>query len=184
VTDIAERYARVADHLTATARQLGAEDWDRPAPCEGWVARDVIRHLVEWVPPFLAEGAGAALPPGPSVDDDPLGAWTAVDDGLRALLADPATEEATFSHPRAGTHPVPAAISQFVLGDVLVHTWDLAQAAGLEVRLDPDEVHRMLEGMEPMADVLAASGQFAPRVPVADGADEQTRLIALTGRQP
>jgi hypothetical protein len=27
-------------------------------------------------------------------------------------------------------------------GDVLVHTWDLARATGLDERLDPEEVHR------------------------------------------
>ena len=39
-----------------------------PAPPEGWVARDVVRHLVEWFPGFLQSGAGVRLPAGPSVD--------------------------------------------------------------------------------------------------------------------
>ena len=34
------------------------------------------------------------------------------------------------------------AVERFCIGDVLVHTWDLARAAGLDERLDPDEVHR------------------------------------------
>ena len=29
---------------------------------EGWVARDVVRHLVEWLPAFLQAGAGITLP--------------------------------------------------------------------------------------------------------------------------
>jgi hypothetical protein len=33
--------------------------------------------------------------------------------------------------------------------DVLVHTWDLARATGLDESLDPDEVHRFVESMEP-----------------------------------
>jgi uncharacterized protein (TIGR03086 family) len=72
----------------------------------------------------------------------------------------------------------------FCTGDVLVHTWDLARATGLDERLDPDEVHRMYEGMEPMDEVLRQSGQFGPRVRVPDDADEQTKLIAFTGRRP
>jgi uncharacterized protein (TIGR03086 family) len=75
-------------------------------------------------------------------------------------------------------------IGMIVLGDVVVHTWDLARAAGLDEKLDPDEVHGMLEGMLPMDDMLRQSGQFGPRVEVPDDADEQTRLIAFTGRQP
>ena len=56
-------------------RVRGVTDWDAPSPVEGWAARDVVRHLVEWFPAFLAGGAGVELPSGPSVDDDPVEAW-------------------------------------------------------------------------------------------------------------
>jgi hypothetical protein len=72
----------------------------------------------------------------------------------------------------------------FFLGDVLVHTWDLARAGGLDESLDPEVVHDMLVGMEPLDDMLRASGQYGPRVSVPDSADEQTKLIAFTGRRP
>ena len=48
----------------------------------------------------------------------------------------------------------------------------------------PDACADMVAGMEPMADVLAASGQYGPRVPVPDDADAQTRLLGLIGRDP
>ena len=38
--------------------------------------------------------------------------------------------------------------------------------------------------MEPLDEMLRASGQFGPRVAVDADADEQTRLIAFTGRHP
>jgi hypothetical protein len=38
--------------------------------------------------------------------------------------------------------------------------------------------------MEPMDAVLRDSGHFGPRVDVPADADEQTRLIAFTGRHP
>jgi hypothetical protein len=38
--------------------------------------------------------------------------------------------------------------------------------------------------MEPLDDVLRASGQYGPRVDVPADADTQTRLIAFTGRRP
>jgi hypothetical protein len=68
--------------------------------------------------------------------------------------------------------------------DVLLHTWDLARAPGLDETLDPKEVHDLLVGMEPLDEVLRQSGHYGPRVPVADDADEQTRLIAFIGRRP
>ncbi|MEJ7666332.1 MAG: hypothetical protein WKG07_45885 [Hymenobacter sp.] len=68
--------------------------------------------------------------------------------------------------------------------DVFLHTWDLARATGLDERLDPEEVHRLYEGMEPMDEVPRGSGHYGPRVEVPDDADEQTRLIAFIGRRP
>ena len=75
---------------TFTKTTLGVRDWDAPAPVAGWVARDVVRHLTEWLPAFLAGGAGIKLPTGPAVDDDPVGAWQVHVDAVQALLDDPA----------------------------------------------------------------------------------------------
>ena len=45
-------------------------------------------------------------------------------------------------------------------------------------------MHRFVDAMEPMDELLRQSGQYGPRVPVTDDADEQTRMIAFVGRQP
>jgi hypothetical protein len=75
MSSLADEHRRIAGAFTATAEGVEPEAWDRPAPVEGWVARDVVRHLVEWFPAFLQGATGIALPAGPSVDDDPVGAW-------------------------------------------------------------------------------------------------------------
>src|SRR3954452_16189879 len=74
-TDISDRYRRVAARFTLRAGEVPDTAWDNPAPCEGWLARDVVRHMVEWMPEFLLSAGGPTLPAGPSVDDDPVGAW-------------------------------------------------------------------------------------------------------------
>jgi uncharacterized protein (TIGR03086 family) len=184
MSEVADRYRRVALVFTARAQEVPADAWDNPAPCDGWVARDVVGHLVEWVPAFMDAAGAPALPGGPSVDDDPVGAWIVLNDCLQAWLDDDATSALKIEHPHAGAHRLDDAIGMFVLGDVLVHTWDLARATGLDETLDADEVHRMLLGMEPLDEMLRQSGQYGPRVDVSPDADEQTRLIAFTGRQP
>lgn len=184
MSEISERYRRVASRFTARANEVPDAAWELPAPCEGWVARDVVRHLVEWVPAFLSSAGGPTLPEGPSVDDDPAGAWANLDEGIQALLDDPVASASEISHPQAGTHRLDDAVAMFFLGDVVVHTWDLARAAGLDEALDADIVHDMLVGMEPLDEMLRASGQYGPRVDVPDDADEQTKLIAFTGRRP
>lgn len=184
MSDIAERYRRVAGRFTARANEVPEAAWEHPAPCDGWVARDVVRHLVEWIPAFLTAAGGPPLPAGPSVDDDPVGAWAALDAGIQSLLDNPVASATEVTHPRAGTHRLDDAIGMFFLGDVVVHTWDLARAAGLDETLDADVVHDMLVGMEPLDEMLRASGHYGPRVEVPPDADEQTRLIAFTGRRP
>lgn len=184
MSEIGERWRRVAGRFSARVGEVADQAWEAPAPCEGWVARDVVRHLVEWLPAFLAAAGGPDLPAGPAVDDDPGAAWAAIDSGIQALLDDPVAAAVEVSHPRAGTHRLDDAVAQFFLGDVVVHTWDLARAAGLDETLDADVVHDLLAGMEPLDDVLRASGHYGPRVEVPADADEQTRLIAFTGRRP
>jgi uncharacterized protein (TIGR03086 family) len=184
MSEIAERYRRVAGRFTARVNEVPEAAWERPAPCDGWVARDVVRHLVEWIPAFLVAAGGPPLPVGPSVDVDPTGAWAALNAGIQSLLDDPVASATELSHPRAGTHRLDDAIATFFLGDIVLHTWDLARAAGLDESLDPDVVHDMLVGMEPLDEMLRASGQYGPKVAVAADADEQTRLLAFTGRHP
>ena len=178
----AERHRHVA--ATFTERVRAAKHWDAPSPIAGWKARDVVRHLVEWLPTFLAAGAAVELPSGPSVDDDPLVAWQTHCGGVQALLDDPATPKRMLVNPHIGTVPLDQAIDRFYTSDVFMHTWDLARATGLDDRLDTDFCATLLAGMEPMDEVLRSSGQYGPRVPTPADADAQTRLMAFIGRDP
>lgn len=184
MSEIGERYRRVAGRFSDRAREVPEWAWESPAPCDGWVARDVVRHLVAWIPAFLADAGGPVLPVGPPADHDPCGAWTTLSLGLQTLLDDPATSASQINHPMVGAHRIDDAIATFFLGDILVHTWDLARAAGLDEMLDADVVHDLLVAMEPLDQVLRASGHYGPKVEVPADAGEQTRLIAFTGRHP
>ncbi|MEU4564240.1 TIGR03086 family metal-binding protein [Actinoplanes sp. NPDC023936] len=176
----ADRHRRIAGEFTA--RVQGVKDWHSPAPVDGWTARDVVRHLVEWLPGFL--GSSATLPPARSVDEDPAGAWQAHADGVQALLDDPAAAGRTFTNPHIGEMPLASAIDRFYTSDVFMHTWDLARATGQHDRLDPGFSALLLGGMEPMEQIIRSSGQYGPRVPVPDDADAQTRLLGFIGRDP
>ena len=183
MSDTADRYRKVAAGFTQRVRNVPEGRWDDPAPPEGWVARDVVRHLVEWIPGYLFPKAGQEPPAVPSVDDDPVAAWETVDAAVQGLLDDPEVT-ARETDTQLGRKTVGELADMIVTGDVLVHTWDLARATGQDETLDPDEVHTMFAGMEPMDEMLRVGGQYGPRVPVPDDADEQAKLIAFTGRHP
>ncbi|TWG95858.1 uncharacterized protein (TIGR03086 family) [Nocardioides sp. J9] len=165
-------------------RVRGVADWDAPAPVDGWRARDVVRHLVEWFPAFLADGSDLRLPAVAPVDDDPVAAWEQHAAAVQAVLDDPANADRTFAHPRLPELPLPRAVAQFYTADVFMHTWDLARATGQDDTLDPARCEQLLRGMEPMDDVLRRSGQYGPRVPVPDDAPWQDRLVGFIGRDP
>jgi uncharacterized protein (TIGR03086 family) len=184
MTGPADEHRRVAAAFTATVEGASPGAWDRPAPVDGWVARDVVRHLVEWFPAFLGGSVGISWLPGPSVDDDPVGAWRAQTDAVQALLDDPASAEREHDFPHIGPMTLAQATAMIYTNDVFLHRWDLARATGQDETLDPDTCAAMLEAMLPMDEMLRQSGQYGPRVDVPEDADVQTRLLAFIGRHP
>jgi uncharacterized protein (TIGR03086 family) len=183
-TTAAEEHRRIAGRFTELVRGVPDGGWDAPSPVEGWVARDVVRHLVEWFPPFLEAGAGVRLVAGPSLDVDPTAAWVTHSDAVQAVLDDPTTAGKTLSNRHIGEVPLDRAINDFYTADVFMHTWDLARATGQDETLDPDKCAELLAGMVPYEEAMRSSGQYGPRVEVPDDADVQTRMLAFIGRRP
>ena len=170
--EVAAAFGRLVD---------GAGSWQAPAPVDGWTARDVVAHLVEWFPGFLS-GGGVPLPAGPAVADDPAAAWQHQARAVQELLDERGDE--SFTHPYAGTHRLADAIDRFYTADVFMHSWDLARATGQPVRLDEDFAGVLLDGMRPIEDVMRSSGQYGAPVPVPDDAPVVDRLMGFIGRDP
>ena len=182
MSETADRFRKVAGGFTQRVESVPPGAWDNPAPCAGWVARDVVGHLVGWMPGFFGR-YGVEFAPGPTVDDDPAAAWSAVRDALQQALDEPAVATRESETPMGST-TLEGSVGMFVIADVLIHTWDLSRAAGLDETLDADEVARLAGFMQMSDEQLRSSGQFGPAVPVPDSADAQTKLIAFSGRQP
>jgi uncharacterized protein (TIGR03086 family) len=188
-TEIADRFTRVADVFTATIAAVPPDSWANPSPCEGWDARDVVRHLVEWVPGpgFLLGTFEVDTGPIPSVDDDPGAAWAVVQSAIARALADPAVAQRVEDCGPPGRLSLEAAVDMTCTPDVLIHTWDLATAAGIDVRLDAEEVGRQVAAIDEVPpevdEAMRQSGHFGQRVDVPPDADAQTRLLAFNGRR-
>jgi uncharacterized protein (TIGR03086 family) len=180
--EIVDRYERITGQFTERVRAVPADAWDNPSPCEGWTARDVVGHLTEWIPGFFGT-QGVEFPAVPSVHDDPVGAWDAVQRTISEALHDPATAAKQVETPFM-TQSFAETVDMIVTGDVFTHTWDLARATGQSESLDPDQLQRMIAGMAEMPDeVLRADGMFGPAIDVPAGADDQTKFLAYVGRR-
>ena len=179
--------AAPADRHRAVAAGFAAEiiattDWDAAAPVDGWTARDVVRHLVEWFPAFL-EAGGVELAAVASVDDDPARAWAQRSAAVQDLLESDRAA-ADFTHPHLETMPLQQTVDQFYNADVFMHTWDIAQAGGRRPDMDAEFAGALLEGMRPIEEMLRGSGQYGPAFPTPDESDTVVSLAAFIGRDP
>lgn len=119
----------------------------------------------------------------PSADDDPAAAFAAARAVVSGHLHDPVAAEAAFVGEVFGPMTFAEGIDRFVAFDLLVHRWDLARAAGLDVTLPADEVARAREAALAMGEAVRGPGGFGPEVPAPEDADDQTRLLAFLGRK-
>jgi uncharacterized protein (TIGR03086 family) len=164
------------------------DQWGCPTPCTDWEVRHLVNHLVSeqlWVPPLLAGKRVADLGDGFATGDllgtDPVATWDAAAAAAEAAFAEPGALERVV-HLSYADRPGEEYAREMIF-DLVVHSWDLARGISVDDTVDPELVEAVYGHIEPDTD-LAASGLFDAPVPVPPDADEQTKLIALTGRTP
>ena len=178
MTAVAERYRRRADAFAALIGATAPERWTSPSPCEGWLAVDVVAHVVDFSAEVLRERAGVAevLVPA-AVVDDPAGAFDEIRAAVQLVLDDPETPDGVVTY-------IDGALSF----DLPQHWWDLARATGQDATMDPDEVECLWTTLSRMRqswwDWHIRNGWYACPVPVPDDAPLQDRVLGLTGRDP
>lgn len=183
--------------------------WGDASPCEGWVARDVVNHMVFMADmvagmasgkPAVVEGdVGIPAPGAPGrvlrsdlleilagpligPDDDPGAVWAEHRDALLDVVSD----STDLDRETLGVwgHTTTEAFLPMAGGDAVVHTWDLARALGQEPVIEPELAQAALDGW-----LEAESAGLPVRQPmilgeaVRDcGGDPLSALLAFTGR--
>jgi uncharacterized protein (TIGR03086 family) len=177
-----EALTRARDVLRAALNGVKREDLARSTPCDQWVVREVIEHLViaeAAVAPML--GLGDASPPGVDVQADPVGAWSIFAALADAAFTRPGALSAEVEHPYIGQITGERLLWMRVVDNVL-HGWDIARAVGVDDKIPDDLVHALAQRAEASGTRPADTGLFAPAPDVAPDADPQTRLLAHYGR--
>jgi len=182
---ISDRYRRRAATFTDTVAAVPESRWNAASPCADWDARAVLAHVVDTQAMF-AGMAGRKLEPGPSIDDQPLDAWTAARDQTQAALDDPSLAAVEFDG-LGGRATFAEAVDRFLSFDLVVHRWDLARATGLDdeiPELDLDALQAAIDEMsERFGEAMRSPGVFGPELTPPPDADAQTRLLAVVGRR-
>jgi uncharacterized protein (TIGR03086 family) len=178
--------ATFADRLAL----VGDDQWDAPTPCEGWNARDLVHHVVG------GNAMAVALLDGVSTEDA-IAVFTGTnlaDDVAAEYAAGAAAQTAALRGDRAlGTvvhHPMGdlpgGVLLGFRIGDLTIHSWDLARAIGAEETLPEPLVEATWANLSPMAEFIGTVGVFGegPSGSAFAGAPLQERLLDLAGRRP
>lgn len=178
--------ARAAEPLIGLVETIDADALSARTPCAEFDVRALLHHLLVWGP--VLEACGRKDVVAPAEDADLVaGDWRAtLEAQLHRLVA-------TWSAPSAwagttsigGPDPLPAAmVGGMVVGELVVHGWDVGRAVGRSPSWDQDVIellHREVAATAPMgreADV------YGPEVPVPATAPTLRRLLGLTGRDP
>jgi uncharacterized protein (TIGR03086 family) len=181
-------YRRAEEGFDGVLAGVPAEAWDEPSTCAQWSIRDVaghvtwaqeqLRHWATGQPYGRSEGAPGAPHPAVMAGPDPLTAFRAA----RMAAAESLTEEAlgrTVTLPGMGEQPLESMVT-LLITDYLAHTWDVAHALDVDIRIDTDLVAGSFAWARDH--VLRAPGFFGPELSPPTGADEQTRWLAYLGR--
>ena len=168
-----------ADKWSEVYAQVGDQHWPNLTPCSGWTVRDLVDHVLAW----QAKGGsllGADIAPE---DAD----WERIRTAYSDLLADPTRLAGTVGE-FAG---IPKAnLAAFLIGDLLIHSWDLARSIGADDTLPPDVVAATTDGLHHVPpDLLRGTnplGQkmMGPPTVVPDDASAQDKMLAFSGRTP
>jgi len=180
MTEIADRYRRVADGFTSRVEGIGAPQWSAPTPCTDWTVRELVSHVIGT---HRAVHANVRGEPAAEVDaEGDLGAqWQAARAEIAGALEDPATAN-TVVGGMFGEQPFESLVSRLLCADTLVHTWDLARATGQDETLDPVATASAFAFLTPIDDAIRRPGGFAPKINPAHDADEQTLFLNFCGR--
>ncbi|MEV4518319.1 TIGR03086 family metal-binding protein [Dactylosporangium sp. NPDC049525] len=159
---------------------------DAPTPCTGWDVRALVNHLLHWGPSLVAAARKESLAPGPEIDHTD-GDWRtllrAQVDATAAAWGDPAAWEGSTR--MGGPMEMPAdLVGGMVLGELVLHGWDLASASGLDPQWDDTLVLRVYEEVARSADLGRQMGVYAAEVPAPPDAPPLARVLGLSGRDP
>jgi len=187
--DLDTLYRECVESWSGKVSGIAADHWDLPTPCSDWTVRDLVNHVVGedlWTPPLLAGRTIAEV--GDQFDGDVLG-----DDPIgTARSAAAAAVSATASalpgggivHLSFGDTPMEEYVWQLI-GDHLVHEWDLAAAIGAPRELDPAAVAEVATWFSNWEELYRGAGAVGPRPAGVDAdADPQAALLVATGRDP
>jgi uncharacterized protein (TIGR03086 family) len=182
------------ERLCALMAELPDQDLGRPTPCSEYSVGDLLDHLAGIT---VAFGGAAVKATGQSSTMGPWGEVAHLDPNWRTQLPQRLRNLATaWGNREAWTGTATVAGQQqpgevtgvILLGELVVHGWDLARGAGLPFGVDRDELVPLYDltrqTFGPAADPAARGPAFHPAVAVPADASMLDQTLGMLGRDP
>lgn len=173
---------------------ITAEQLDNPTPCERWLVRDLLAHIIGQYHGFAAAASGQptsleAFRPHGVTAADLVPVYTEATALITDAFADHCVPDRRFHLPEirdGGPYPATTAIG-FHLVDEVVHAWDLAKSTGVPVDFDDEVLDAAQSIARQVPNIPASRGEgfaFARGVETDPGVATLDRIVALLGRRP
>lgn len=160
---------RAVDETTRLVDGIRTDQLDRPTACPDFSVGQLLAHLVEGTDMFAAGLGGDDAP----TDDS----WKAAGQRLLAAVEAPGALDGMVTLPY-GEFPATVVLQQ-ALGEVAIHTCDLARATGQSIT-DTAVYERVFDVV---GDEWRVEGVLGPAQPCAGDAPLADRVLAFAGRR-
>lgn len=176
-------FVRAVLAFDAVVQRTDAGAWGNDSPCEGWTATDLLQHqcaVLNGVAAVAASGE-MAKPTPPEDMTNPVAVWQETRDNVLTTLDQQGVlqQEGPFWFNAATVDDMIG----IVMWDAVTHTWDLAQAVGVDHGLEDSLLQASHDVVAPMSDMLVETSRTGPVLDVAADAPILDRYLALVGRQ-
>lgn len=174
-------FCDAVDALDACVRATPADQWGQPSPCEGWDASDVLAHCVANLRALqgAAEGIDFMETSARPIDGDLVNAWSTAAPEAKTLVASGTLETLALG----GREAPAAALVDGLMRDMVIHTWDIDQAACAETNIAAPLLVAAIDAMGAVGPNARRPGMYGAELTAPAGSDDLTRLLGLSGRQ-
>jgi uncharacterized protein (TIGR03086 family) len=190
LTDPRPVYARATEQAAKLIGTVRPEQLSGPTPCTEFDVRALLSHIVGGTRRIAVAGEGgdglAVTSFAEGVADD---GWAAAYEEVRVRAVKAWESEERMRTPVRvpwGEVLGQEALSGYLM-EIVTHTWDLSEALGHPLPLDPEPAERALAAARrvlPDSRPRDAATPFAARREAPEGAGAYERLAAWTGRVP
>ncbi len=177
-------YTKALYGFDAVVQRVPEDRWDADSPCDGWSARDVVIHacgVMQAVEAMARTGENVS-PTTPEPVDGVVELWNTSRDGLLEALDHPDVLKRVGNY-WFGEGTIDDILA-FAVWDQLGHSWDVAQAVGLEAHTSDDVAAASFAVISTNADMVRQMGLMGDPVEVPNDASVVDRFLGLIGRNP